>query len=260
MCGFCIETAYFSGDLEKDDPLLRPLQLMESPKWWSFYPGLAHASEVETIIAFAREIDDTLQAFDNTAGSAPHAHRISHMFDASQWTEWTKKLDAFAPDASMKTLIIDPDFHPCDLADQQATAARLLREFANRYFVVEPDNHLFLEGEWPSWDLGETARFFWVYVAAAVTTTWTSGSAVLQQIPFLPLRHPPSFLGLELWVQRRALGQVVQNWGAGVLHPAIRTPVRAALLKSAHHQIDRKLRLLGNIRRDLKRIQPSGIP
>ena len=75
----------------------------------------------------------------------------------------------------------------------------------------------------------------------------------LYELAFAATKRPPSFLGMELWIQRRALTLLVMSDGPGVFNP--REPVRSALVQCAQAAVARKLDELERTLAELQNVE-----
>ena len=231
MCGFCIEAMYFNGQASGSFFAERSMRLMEAADWHSYNSALHEPSEIETLIALGREFDEYLHW--------NHGHAVSHRIAPDLWDELVKLLAAAAPDPIFLKLLDDFNLVPFDLSEHQAAADTFLGDVANRYFIIEYDHHR-LEGDWSPWSpQEEPTRFFWAYICLVISGAGGRGRRWFFELAFATTKRPPSFLGMELWIQRRALTLLVMSDGPGIFNP--REPVRSALVQCAHAAIARKL-------------------
>ena len=231
MCGFCIEDMYFNGQASCSFFAERSIRLMEATDWHSCYMALGDPSEIEMLIALAREFDGYIHWTRSDA--------ISHQIPLPTWQALLKPLAETAPDAVFLPMLGDFNLVPFDLSRHQAAADAFLGEVANRYFIIENDHHR-LEGDWSPWiPQEEPFRLFWVYICVVISGTGGNGRRWLHELAFAATKHTPSFLGMELWIQRRALTLLVMSDGPGVFNP--REPVRSALVQCAQAAVACKL-------------------
>lgn len=254
MCGLCLEYAYFAEGFESlgCDPMYHTLHLMESPEWRAFYQSLEMPTSVQVTVGMARELEERI---DGTVRGGLYP---SHGLTAEQWASWATEMRAFEPAPCLGDFIDEQDFVfvPCDKTQQQACSARYLREFLNRYFELPENHHLRLEGKWDPWPREEEVRrFYWVYLAVALSTPSAVGVMECYSIAFSPLKRPPSFTGWELWIQRRALATIVMDMGVGVFNA--NAHVRFALLKGARLRIEHQRDNLERTLADLQRIESA---
>ena len=245
MCGFCIEDMYFNGQASGSFFAVRSIRLMEAADWHSCYTALSDPSEIEMLIALAREFDGYIHWTRNDA--------ISHRIPLPTWQALVKPLAETAPDTVFLTMLGDFNLVPFDLSEHQAAADAFLGEVVNRYFVIAND-HYRLEGDWSPWTPEEEpARLFWAYICAVISVAGGHGKRWLYELAFAATKRPPSFLGMELWIQRRALTLLVMSDGPGVFNP--REPVRSALVQCAQAAVARKLDELERTLAELQNVE-----
>lgn len=231
MCGLCIEAAYFNGHATGSFFAERSIRLMEAADWVSCYSSLQDPNEVEMLIALGREFDGYIHW--------NHKQAISHRIPLPIWHALVKPLAEAAPDDAFLHMLDDFNLVPFDLSRHQAAADEFLGEVANRYFIIENDRHR-LEGDWSPWaPREEPARLFWAYICVVISGAGGYGRRWLYELAFAATKRAPSFLGMELWLQRRALTLLVMSDGPGVFNP--RESVRSALVQCAQAAIARKL-------------------
>jgi len=231
VCGFCIEDMYFNGQASGSFFAERSIRLMEAADWHSCYTALHDPSDIEMLIALGREFDGYIHWTRNQA--------ISHQIPLQKWQALVEPLAETVPDAVFLHMLGDFNFVPCDLSGHQAAADSFLGEVVNRYFIVEND-HYRLEGDWSPWTpQEEPVRLFWAYICVVISVAGGHGKRWLYELAFAATKRPPLFIGMELWIQRRALTLLVMSDGPGVFNP--REPVRSALVQCAHAAVARKL-------------------
>ncbi|WP_198147223.1 hypothetical protein [Pseudoxanthomonas mexicana] len=247
MCGFCIEDIYFNGQSSGSFFAERCIGLMETADWHIYYSELSDPSEIEMLIALGRELDGYIHWTRNQA--------ISHQIPPPTWQALVKPLAETVPDAAFLPMLGDFNMVPFDLSRHQAAADAFLAEVANRYFVIENDHHR-LEGDWSPWiPQEEPARLFWAYICVVISGAGGHGKRWLYELAFAATKRTPSFLGMELWVQRRAATLLVMSDGPGVFHP--RAPVRSALVQCAHAAVARKLDELERTLTELQNVEQT---
>ena len=249
MCGLCIEANYFNGQTTGAFFAERSMRLMEAADWDSYYVSLQDPSEIEMLIALGREFDGYMHWIRNRA--------ISHQIPLPVWQTLVEPLAEASPDDVFLHMLGDFNLVPFDLSRHQDAADAFLAEVANRYFIIENDHHR-LEGDWLPWaPKEEPARLFWAYICVVISGAGGYGRRWLYELAFAATKRPPSFLGMELWIQRRALALLVMSDGPGVFNP--REPVRSALVQCAQAAVARKLDELErslNELQNVERIEP----
>lgn len=226
MCGFCIESAYFEGELGGSHLFDRVLRLMEDDHWRDYYRTLDEPTEWEIVIALCRDLDDRKRLrlpFEDEA----------LIFSAPQQERCLGLLGPFAPSPSA---LVSLEKLLKGGATDQFDVAPVVSEFVNRYFVLPLEHPLALEGDWPAWD-PEREPFLvaWAYLGLTLTRAGATNAAAVRGIPFLDFKQVPSFLGFELWLQRRVLTLLVETEGVGVFRD--KDPIRRAILDSTRRAL-----------------------
>ena len=231
MCGFCIEVMYFNRQASGSFFAERSIRLMEAADWDSYYSSLQDPSEIEMLIALGREFDGYVHWTRSGA--------ISHRISLPTWQALVKPLTETAPDAVFLSMLGDFNLVPFDLSRHQTAVDAFLGEVTNRYFIVQNDHHR-IEGNWSPWTPEEEpAHLFWAYICVVISVAGGHGRRWLYELAFATTKRSPSFLGMELWIQRRALTLLVMSDGPGIFNP--KEPVRSALVQCAQAAVARKL-------------------
>ena len=227
MCGYCVESAYFGGDpsdrLDIDGPL-QYVHLQESPDWFRYYSNCqSDLGKVGDMIALCRAWDDDF--------FRPDRSRTLDLQRKMGWNRWdalVQWLRPYAPSPQWEWMI--PSEPSISWRPDIKSARRVLADYCDSHLNLNKSKksrrrtaqgH---EGVVPE-------RMFWAHVALILVDR--SGDLFSNDVD-IALSFPkktPSFVGLDLWLQRRAVRSVVRSVGPGFIS-TYREEMREEILSS----------------------------
>jgi len=249
MCGYCVESAYFDGDPSSGSHLEGSLQyvhLQESPDWFEYYSSRENdLGKVGDMIALCRAWDDRF--------FRPERNRIFDLQKKMGWNQWdalVQWLRPYAPSPQWEWLIPNEAWI-CYQPDIKS-ARRVLADYCDSHLgwngIKKPRRRKSQKHEEMI-----PERIFWVHAALILVDRFDTLLGGSIDIPLNLPKRTPSFDGLDLWLQRRAVRSVVRSNGSGFIstyREEMREEILSSVIAAARADADYLADLGRSIRQD----------